>query len=256
MIPVLWSVGNFNVYSFGFFLSFAFILSTFIIWKRGHEELREEEYLDIYLIFSLVSLLTARLVYIIFNFSDFGGNILKYFLVRETPGLSLIGGMTGGFLYLWWVILKKKLEFWHILDLFCLAASFGLVFAKIGEQLGGGGFGRETSSFLGVRIIGLPGLHHPTEFYESIIFLILSINLVILYKKIQRNKWPQGLVFCVFSLVVSLTIFLIEFLKVNTLYLYGLNIRQIVTLIIIGVLLKPLIRRLIIIKVLLKDKSL
>ena len=168
----------------------------------------------------------------------------------------MLGGFIGGFLYLRWVTQKKKLDFWKTLDLFSLAACFALVFAKIGEQLGGAAYGRETSVFLGVKIIGLPGLRHPTEFYESLIYLILSVILVIIYKRIQRIKWPQGTIFCIFSLTVALTIFLIEFLKINTLYLYGLNIRQIVALLIMGVLLKPFIHRLKIIKLLSQNKPL
>lgn len=256
MLPILFTVGPFNVYAFGFFLSIAFFLSTFVIWKYGKEELMEEEYLNAFLYTSLVSLVSARLIYILLHFEDFGLNILRYVVVRETPGLSLLGGFLGGFLYLWWYVKKKKYEFLHLLDLFSLSGIITLIFAKIGEQLGGAGFGRETEFLLGIRIVGLTGRHHPVEFYEAIFFLLFSFLLFFLYKKMQRFKWPTGLVFLVFAQGVFMSIFLLEFLKDYTVYLYGLSFRQIAALLIILVILYPLWKRLRIVKMLIKENNL
>ena len=43
MQPVLYSIGRYNVYSFGIFLALSFILSTFVIWKFAKEEFKEED---------------------------------------------------------------------------------------------------------------------------------------------------------------------------------------------------------------------
>lgn len=227
MSPILFTIGSFNVYAFGFFLCLAFLFSTFIVWKWAKEELKEEEYLDAFLYTNIAALVSARLVYIIFHINDFGLTILKYILVRETPGLSLLGGLLGGLIFLFWYTRKTKENFWKLLDLFSVAGSFALVLAKIGEQLGGAGFGRETNLFLGVNIVGLPGRHHPVEFYEAILLAILTIILFIIYPKVKRNIYPQGLISYIFGLGLSLIIMLLEFLKVYPVYLYGASIRQI-----------------------------
>ena len=164
-MPVLYTIGSYNVYSFGLFLALSFLLSTFVIWKYAREEFKEEDYLDAYLYGFMTALVTARAVYIIRNFSDFGFNLLQYILVTETPGLSLFGGAIGAFLFLLYFSRNRKLHFWHILDLFSSGASLALFFIKIGQQLGGAAFGRETDFFLKVRIIGLPKYHHPAELY-------------------------------------------------------------------------------------------
>lgn len=243
MIPVLFTIGSFNVYAFGFFLALAFLLSTFIIWKFARDELKEEEYLDAFLYTSVFALFSSRLTYILFHFDEFGANFLRYVVVRETPGLSLLGGLLGGFLFLFFFARGRKYHFLHILDLFSLAFCFALLFAKIGEQLGGAGFGKETTFPISIGIAGVPGRHHPVELYYVGILFLCGILLLFLYQKIQRDKWPYGLVFSVFAFVLALSIFVLEFLTVHPVYLYGLNMRQITALIGVAVLLRPLYKR-------------
>ena len=172
MAPVLFSIGPFNVYLFGFLLAVSFILSTFVIFKYAKEELKEEEYLDLFLGTCVITVFVARVVYIMMNFDDFGFNLLRYIVVRETPGLSLFGGSIAGFFFLYFSLRKSKYDFWHILDIFSVAGSVALIFIKLGEQMGGAGFGKMTNSFLGVQIIGQEGRYHPVELYEAGFFLL------------------------------------------------------------------------------------
>lgn len=241
MKPVLYTIGQFNVYTFGLFLAISFILATFIVWRYAKEEMLETEYLDIFLYTSLAVLFSARLVYILRNSEEFGANILKYIVVRETPGLSLWGGLLGGFLFLIIYLRNKKYNLKRILDVFAISTSCAMVFIKIGQQLAGAGFGRETSSFLGVRIVGLSGRFHPVELYEAISFVLLSILLIFVFKKVQRKKFLQGLPFCLFSLGTAVIIFSLEFLKVYRVYLYGFSFRQVLSLVIILVTIIPIV---------------
>lgn len=243
MFPVLFTIGSFNVYAFGFMLSLAFLFSTFIIWKNAKESLAEEEYLDAYLYTGIVSLISARIIYIVLHFNDFGLNFLKYIVVRETPGLSLLGGLLGGLIYLFWYAKKHQQHFWKMLDLFAVAGSFALILAKIGEQLGGASFGRETNFPLGVKIVGSVGRHHPVELYEAFVFTVLTIILMVIYRKAKRNIYPAGLVSSLFGLSLSANIFLLEFLKEYPVYLYGLSTRQFAALIIFAVTAVPFIKK-------------
>lgn len=243
MYPILFTIGEFNVYAFGFFLALAFLFSTYIVWKYAKDTLEEEEYLDAYLYTCLSALICSRIVFILLHFSDFGLNFLKYIVVRQSPGLSLLGGLLGGVIYLFIYTRKRKENFWKYLDLFSLSGCFALFLAKIGEQLGGGGFGRETSSFLGINIAGVPGRHHPVELYESILLFIVGIVLLCIYRKVKKNIWPQGLVSLIFGLSVAVIIFVLEFMKVNPIYLYNLSFRQIAAIIMIIVIGLPLIKK-------------
>lgn len=226
MRPVLFSIGPFNVYAFGIFLALSFILATFFVWKYGRDELSEEKHLDMFLYTCVVSLVCARVFYIIHNFSQFGWNILRFIVVREIPGLSLLTGLAGGFVFLFWYTKRHKYDTFHILDLFAIPAALALTLAKIGEQLGGAGFGRATQFILGVRLVGLPGRYHPVELYEAVMFFILFIIILILKNKYRSHKWPAGVLFYLFSAGAAFNIFSLEFLKTYHVYLYGLSVRQ------------------------------
>ena len=232
MIPVLYTIGSFNVYSFGIFLAIAFILSTFIVWKLSREEFKEEEHLDAYFYTALVTLIVGRTVYILRNWQDFKFIILKYFLVVETPGLSMLGGAVGGIIFLYFYCKRKKINFYHMGDLFAVASSLGLVFIKIGQQLGGAAFGKQTDFFLKVKILGRAGFYHPAELYESLIYTFLFVILLVFYKRGLRKKWHSGIIFSLFVLVVSLSTIILEFIKVYRVYLYGLSFRQLLGILI------------------------
>lgn len=242
MAPILFTVGPFNAYSFGIFLSLAFLFSTFIVWKFSKIELKEDEYMDAFLYSCVAALVSARLFYIIKNFNQFGYNILKYFVVRETPGLSMIGAIGGGLIFLYLYSRKKKIDFLHLADILSIAGSAALFFAKIGEQLGGAAFGKKTDLFMGIKVIGMTGRYFPVEILESLAFFLVTVFLIWYYHKAEKNKWPKGLAFYLFLELAAIIIFLVEYLKVTTVYLYNLSIRQIVTLVIIIVLIQPIIR--------------
>jgi phosphatidylglycerol:prolipoprotein diacylglycerol transferase len=242
MMPVLFTIGEFNVYSFGFFLTLAFLLSTFVLWKKAKEELKEEEYLDIYLYTSLVALIGGRVTYVLFHNEEFGLNILRYIVVREAPGLSLLGGVLWGGVFLFLYSFKKK-NFWHLSDLFALSFGFALSFAKIGEFLGGGNFGKETNFFLAAKVIGKMGRFHPVELYEAFLFLIIAVVLYFLSKKISRRKYSEGLVSFLYIEILGVIFFLLEFFKSSQVYLYGLSIRQIFILLTMCIVLIPLVKK-------------
>lgn len=244
MFPVLFTIGQYNVYAFGLFLAISFLFSTFIVWKYAREEFREEDYLDAYLALCVAALVSARFVYILLHRVEFGFNMLMYIVVRKTPGLSLFGGIVGGLLFFWSYAKKRKYSRAHLLDLFSVAACLGLVFAKIGQQLGGAGFGKTTTALLSVRITGLPGRYYPVELYESLAFLLLFFLLSWLYDQRRRYKLPKGVLACLFGVGALMIIFALEFLKAYQVYLYGLSSRQIAALAALICVLVPLVQRL------------
>src|SRR3989338_5583125 len=205
MIPVLYTIGSFNVYSFGIFLAIAFILSTFIVWKLSRDEFKEEEHLDAYFYTALVTLIVGRTVYILRNWQDFKFIILKYFLVVETPGLSMLGGAIGGIIFLYFYCRSRKINFFRFADILAVSGSLSLVLIKIGQQLSGAVFGRATDSFLKVKISGREGFYHPVELYESFVYFFLFIIFYFLYRISYRRKWVSGIVFILFSMSISLT---------------------------------------------------
>jgi len=230
MKPILFTIGPFNVFAFGFFLALSFLFSTYIIWKYGKDELSEDLFLDGFLYTAVGMLFSARAVYIATHFNQFGTNILKYLVMREYPGLSLFGGLAGGVLVLWFFLRGRKVSFLHITDIFALAFTFSLAFAKLGEFLGGAGFGVKTTLPWGVRIIGLPGKYHPVELYEMLSFLGIFIFLSFVYRKIRKDKSKEGFTSLLFLLFLSLETLFFELFKEKSLFWSSLSFKQIFTL--------------------------
>lgn len=243
MFPILFTIGTFKVYTFGFFLALAFLFSTFFIWRYSRDELMEEEYLDTYLYTSIVMLIFSRMIYILFHIDEFGLNILRFIVVRETPGLSLLGGFLSGFLFLLWYSKRKNFNLSSLSDLFSIAFCFALIFAKLGELLGGAGFGSPTDLPFGVRITGLTDQRHPVELYEATLLTIIFALLIFIRGKTLSEKWPKGLLFCTFTLLLAVSIFTVEFFKPHGVYLYGMSLRQIVALLMIIAVFIPLIKK-------------
>ena len=233
MMPVLFTIGSYNVYSFGLFLAVSFLLSTFVLWKLSSQEFKEDEYMDAYFYSAIAMIISGRIVYIIRNWHEFGFQLLKYILVVETPGLSLIGGIAGGFIFLFFYCRQKKIILYRFLDILTPALSLALVFIKIGQLLGGAVYGSKTDFFLKIKINGREGFYHPTELYESIIFAVTFIILIFLYKRGKQKKWEEGIIVSIFTFILGISVFGLEFLKVHRVYLYGLSFRQILSVLII-----------------------
>lgn len=242
MKPILFTIGPFHVFAFGFFLCLSFILSSFIVWKFGKEELVEEELTDAYVYTSLASLIFARFFYILFNFGEFGSNILKYIVVREIPGLSLSGGLLGGSLFLLYYAKRKKLNFFKVADIFAITGTFALSLVSVGELLGGASFGKVTNLPWGINVVGLVGRRHPVEIYSFILYIVFFVLLVYLYRhNIIRKSY--GLVSYIFLFFIALIIFLLEFLKERPIYLYSLGLNQIIALVVMVVVSIPLVNK-------------
>ncbi|MBI2612130.1 prolipoprotein diacylglyceryl transferase [Candidatus Gottesmanbacteria bacterium] len=217
-MPIIFTLGKFQVFTFGLFLALGFILSSFVVFYFGREDLKEEEYMDAFVYSSLMALFGARLMYVLTHFADFGGNILRYIVVREEPGLSLFGGLLGGTIFLWYYTKRRKIEFIRLADIFSVAFSFGLSIVSFGSFIGGGTYGAESFLPVGVKVVEQSSFIHPVELYQGIILLILFILLATLLKTFFRRK--EGLVSLVFLLGLSVSIFLLEFLKSIHVYLY------------------------------------
>lgn len=64
-----------------------------------------------------------------------------------------------------------------------------------------------------------------------------------IFNKIRLRKLPKGLAFCIFTVILALIILLLEFIKVHSVYLYGLSFNQLVAFLMLIAVIKPLFDR-------------
>lgn len=193
MLPVLFSVGPIKIYSYGLFMALAFLVGSFIVWRRAKEEAFDEEKIFDAIIFTtLFALLGARIYYLLFNFKDFGFNLLKWFWLTRYVGLCFHGGLFGGILGLFLFTKREKWDFWQTADIAVFGLSLGQAIGRIGCFLNGCCYGTPTELFLGVKFSGLPERRHPTQIYEAIFVLLIFYLLLKLERRYRLFAWYRG----------------------------------------------------------------
>jgi len=114
--------------------------------------------------------------------------------------------------------------------LFTLPIILGIFIGRIGCFLSGTNeftYGKETASFLGMNL-GDNVSRHPVALYE----LVFLVGLFIIFRsKYYKNNLENGLLFKHFMIVYFSFRFVIEFLKPNVFYVFGLSSIQILCLI-------------------------
>lgn len=113
-----------------YFLIFLFVfyvltVDDFVLFKK---HITIETMFNLAFIAAVVSLLSARIFYVVFNFSSAYFNPLVFFLFPYFPGLSMGGAILGGAAYIVYYCKAEKLPLTRVSDFFALSflASFPL----------------------------------------------------------------------------------------------------------------------------------
>jgi len=232
--PVLFHIGPFAVLSYGVIFVPALLLGLFIMWRLYKNNLSFlrykvtlDSFFDSVLVFIFSFGVGARLLHIFEHFSFFSHNPLLWILFLHFPGFSLLGGILGGMVGLWLFCRYQKQPFTLLLDIMVIGLSFVTAFSRIGSLLAGDSFGRETTFPIRVALAELPGLRHPTQLYEALLFFVLFAFLYFLY---QRGKTQKGEITLYFFILVGLIRFFIEMLRGDSVYLGKIAIAQVISI--------------------------
>lgn len=233
MYPTLISLGPIRIGSFGLMLALAFVMGSFVIWKKSSEEHFEEEAIfDGILVTVFWGLLAARAGYVLMNWNDFRGDLLKMIALTRFSGLSFIIGVLAGMGALLLFAHKKRWDKFMLLDIFAQGTCLALVLGLVGAFLNGSGFGVRTNLFLGVNFIGVEGLRHPVQLYGAILYSGLFAFLVKIFAKYRTFEWykgessaaKSGLVFWVWMFGWGLVTALVALIKPSQKYILNYSI--------------------------------
>lgn len=178
------------------FLSFfLFLFFLFYIAKDDFVMIRKdiplERIFSIAILTAVATLFFARICFIIFNFKFTFLNPIVFFAIPYYPGLSLIGGITGGSLFLYIYSVYKKIQIGRIFDLFTMAflavLPIGLLFNIIHLQ------GKE------------PAIQN-VVFISSIIIFVVFAKLIYPYS--SKGEIKDGSLGLIFMLILSFIYFI------------------------------------------------
>ena len=231
MHKILFHVGKFPVYSYGFMIAIGFVFAIICGIKYGKfRGFKSEQVLKMENTVFISGIIGARILYIIFNLEIYGSDPLRIFNLWS-GGLSWYGGVVAGILAMVWFSRKEKIPFLDVADLSVISGILGLTFGRIGCFLNGCCYGK-ASDLPWAVVFPAHGsfTRHPTQIYEAILDFIIFLILIYLW---NRNRF-RGEVFASFLCLYSLTRFFVEFFRENTMgftpFLLNLNIAQVVSL--------------------------
>ncbi len=236
MLPVLLDLKFFKIYTFGIFFVLAFFWSMFLLWRNvkltSH---KEEEIFDGIFIAIFGGLIVARAFYVAAHFDFYGFNVLKFVLINGYPGLSLYGALIGSLFTFFLYSSVKKINFISITDYLVSPLLLGIAIGKLGSFFSGGEVGMKTKFLLAVNYVGHSGPRHLVGLYEALLFFI---GTYITYKflfMIRREKLPKGFNFLFFLFYFPLVYLLLDKIKENHLYFFGINLNFLLSLIFVFV---------------------
>lgn len=150
-------------------LLFCFIIFLYIIYLLSHDDfviLRRdvsmEKIFNAAFLFLIAGLFLSRLIYIIFNPSPVFHSFLGFILFPYFPGLSPIGGIIGGFGFVYFYFKSRILPVGRLMDFFAMALLSVYPVGLIGTLI------------LSHYMLSLP-------FYFSVLLSVITLSIFIKY---------------------------------------------------------------------------
>ena len=232
--PVLIHLGPFDIRYYGIFYVIGFLFALWWLKKFAHKLTKDDSY-DLLLYLMIGGVGGGRLGYIIFyNLPYYLSNPLKILAVWE-GGMSIHGGLIGAIIatLLFCNKLKKQgrsVSFFYIADTLMVPLAIALALGRIGNFINGELYGYITNFPWCVKFQGAEGCRHPSQLYESAKNLLIALSLYLLSKK---ENLKEGTLFWTFLVLYGILRFLIEFVRYNDSFYFGLTMGQLLSSIMI-----------------------
>lgn len=230
---VAFKIGDIQIYWYAILIVSAFAIAIILLKKdEGKYDIKFEDILELILIIMPVSIICARLYYIVFRLDYFVANPSEIFNIRN-GGLAIYGGVIGAIGVIAIFCKVKKIKILNVLDYIAPYLALGQAIGRWGNFFNGEAHGTETSNFLrmGITENGKYIQVHPTFLYESICTFTIFI---ILYRLRNKRKYRGQLTYWYFFLY-GIARSIIEGLRTDSLMLGNFRISQILSIILTSI---------------------
>ncbi len=222
MYPVLFHIGSYEVTTFGLMVALGAGLGVLLLRRElARRNLDASGGVDAALVGVLGGLAGAKALYVLEHFHEGLGETLL-----SRGGMSWFGGLVGGVVAGLLVVRLKRLPVMPLLAAAAPALTLGQGVGRIGCLLVGDDYGRPTNLPWGIAFPqGLPPTLdrvHPTQIYEAIALFVFTWLLV----RWRRHGVRDLDLFGRYLVLVSVTRFLIELVRVNIRVALGLTVAQ------------------------------
>lgn len=250
MNPIAINLGFIEIRWYAIFILVGFLLGIYMIIREAERvNIDKNKIVDLCFSLILVSLIGARIYYVIFEFDQYKYNLLDIFKIWN-GGLAIHGGIIAGIIYIYYYIKKHNLDILKITDIIVPSLILGQAIGRWGNFFNSEAYGSVTTfqtlkslhipkfiiDGMYINVYGTYNYYHPTFFYESLWCLIGFIILIIIRK---NKKIKIGQITGTYLILYGFERFFVETLRQDSLMFLGLKVAQIVSLImfIMGIIL-------------------
>ncbi|MGG3799956.1 prolipoprotein diacylglyceryl transferase [Metabacillus fastidiosus] len=237
---IAFELGPITIYWYAIFIVTGVIIGLWIANKEAARKNLPKEIISDLILWALpISIITARIYYVIFRWEYYSQNIGDIIKIWE-GGLAIHGALIGGVATVIVYSKKKNLSFWLLVDILApsliLAQAIGRWGNFMNQEVHGGPVSREF-----LEILQLPEFiinqmyingqyYHPTFLYEFVWNIIGFVILILL----RRAKLKTGELFLSYLIWYSFGRFFIEALRTDNLMLTDtLRMAQVISILLI-----------------------
>ncbi len=198
---------GFKIAFYGMIIGVGMLLGMFIVSKDAKRKGPSPQlYMDFALYAIIISIISARIYYVIFAFDYYRNNLLEVFNIRG-GGLAIYGGVIGAMITLYVFSKHRKVSFLSMADTGVLGLITGQMIGRWGNFVNAEAFGGYTNNLFAMQIkldivasnmlnenvlshlVNVNGVNyiqvHPTFLYESVWNLGVLV-FMLFYRKYQK----------------------------------------------------------------------
>ncbi|MBO4235797.1 MAG: prolipoprotein diacylglyceryl transferase [Firmicutes bacterium] len=225
--PIAFSIFGIDIRWYGILVGLAFLIAVYLSYRRAPiVGLEPDHVLDFCIFMIPLSIIGARLYYVIFEWEYYAGDIKKIIDLRS-GGLAIHGGLIAGLLVAWAVSRYHKFKLRDLVDDVFPNVALGQAIGRWGNFFNSEAHGGPTDLPWGIMVDGVKV--HPTFLYESIWCLLIFIFLTWFCK---RRKF-SGQVGLLYGILYSAERFFVESLRTDSLMIGPFKQAQVLSLCVI-----------------------
>jgi phosphatidylglycerol:prolipoprotein diacylglycerol transferase len=256
--PVALDLGFVNITWYALFIMSGVGLALWFAIRQGKKVNIDQEFMIDLVTFGLpISIIGARIYYVVFNLDYYLANPVKIVMINE-GGIAIHGAIFSAFIWGYFFSKKKGHNFLDVADIgamgFMIAQALGRWGNFMNQEAYGGVVSRSFLEGLKLPEFIIEGMyirgeyHHPTFLYESIWNIV---GFLVIYFVISKRDWiKKGDIALLYFIYYSIGRFFTEWLRTmgdpqDALRFLGLPVAQLVSVLLIigGIVLLVLKRK-------------
>jgi phosphatidylglycerol---prolipoprotein diacylglyceryl transferase len=234
------ALGPLKIYWYGVIIMFGAFVGLLIAIRESEQRmLPKETFVDLVTFAVPISIIFARVYYVMFNWEYYSAHPYKIFAVWE-GGLAMHGVLIGAVLTIIVFSKVREISFWKLVDILAPSLILGQAIGRwgnfINQEAHGGPVSRDflEGLYLPDFIINqmyIEGTYyHPTFLYES----LWNFSGFIMLMLIRRTNLRRGELFLTYIIYYSIGRFFIEGMRTDSLMLTeNLRIAQVISIVLI-----------------------